>query len=542
MATIADVLITEYRLHAKHYEDGAKRVVAATRQVGGVLSSVGRGVVGQAAAMTTALLGVTSALSIGWATQQAIEFDTINRSLIAITGSAERAKQVLSFTDKLALPSIFTAQQLASGAKVLEAYGLETERFLPIAEKLGTVFGGTQEALDSYVTSLGYLKGQRFGEAFESLARAGISRDALKIEGLKFDKGGEFLGSVDEAMTAVETLVNKRFGKLSQEMAGGPQAKMASVMDAIGRGARQAGMVILSVLVPAAEKVGNFFSYLVDQKIIEKAVTGITKMFGGVNFGSGLVKALAWVTAALINAPKLVKGIGEAFSYIVKHGAQIAAVLGAVFLGGTMVRGIMSVVTAFKAVRAAIAASTIGAIILQGAVAGAAGIAKAVAGALAGAAAGYAAYKSAEALMPSGDTLSKILSGVPGLDQISKDAAEIEKGFNNSNQGAMQGVLATVTKAMEAKAAKEKANSPEMQTARNTAQLVDLQQKQLDLQRALIGGGQVAQESLSGINVERAGGNINNAKIAKGVQLIMDGISGGFGSQIGVKRGYGYRS
>ena len=104
-----------------------------------------------------------------YAVNAAISYDTLSRSLTAITKSGERAKQVLNFADVLAGPSVFGSEELASAALTLEAFGLKTEKYLPVVEKLGTIFGGTAGDMMQFVNSLGMLKGGRSGEAFESL-------------------------------------------------------------------------------------------------------------------------------------------------------------------------------------------------------------------------------------------------------------------------------------------------------------------------------------------------------------------------------------
>jgi hypothetical protein len=537
MATVIDTLVTEYRMNSKQYEEGAKKVVGSTQSVTAAITRATGGIGGLAAGVGTAIAGVASGIGLGFGVKAAIEFDTIQRSLAAITGSAERAKQVLAFTDKLAGPSVFSSQELAGGAKLLEALGLQTEKYLPIAEKLGTVFGGNEEALMSYITALGYLKSGRNGEAFESLGRAGISRELLKGKGLEFDKGGQFLGSAEEALNAVEKLVNEKFGKLSEEMASGPQAKLASVMDAITRGARVAGAAILSVLVPAAEKVGNFIAYLVDSGRVDKAFKGIAAMFGQGDIGSVLIRGLAWVTAAIGNIPKMLIKVQQGLKWVGEQAGVVAAVLGAIFLSGAIVRGVMAIVAAFQAVRAAIASSTIASVVLQGALTGAAGIAKALAGITAGAAAGFAAYKLLEAALPKGQDIGSILGGIPGFDQIGKDAEGIMKGF----QGGIgtQMVDAAIAAIEGQENAKNKALDPANQTAQNTAKLVALQKEQLDFQRALVGGGQVAEQAFSGLEVAKATGGMS--PVHRAAMKFADELNDIMGkNQIRVGRTYGY--
>lgn len=273
---LIDRMETQYVLNASGYTSGANTVVRDSLRAGKAIDDthgrarrLGAGLGGMMAGFGRALqvalgavLGVGAAfVGLGiYAVKAATSFDTLERTLTAVTGSAERARAILAFVDELAIPSVFSTEVLAGAAKTLEAFGLRAERYLPIVEKLGTVFGGSAEKLDQFVRALGFIKGGRFGEAFEALAAAGITRAELAGKGLQFDKGGQFLGSVEDALDAVEQLVNEKYGRLADEMASGPAARLASLWDQVQRGVRVAGRALLTAFLPyldmAAEKVG----------------------------------------------------------------------------------------------------------------------------------------------------------------------------------------------------------------------------------------------------------------------------------------------
>jgi hypothetical protein len=293
MATVVEEIVSKYVLDASGYKSGANSVVNASKQASSAASSLGGasktlkgalsnlggnlGVIGQAAAIVAATVGaVVVPMVVGGkkAVETAIQFDTLSRSLTAIVGSGARASQVLGFVDKLAVPSIFDTATLGEAAKLLEAFGLKTERFLPIAEKLGTVFGGTAESLTSFVSALGFIRSGRFGEGFESLARGGVSREALTAKGLTFDKGGSFTGTVAQALTAVEAVVNEKFGKLAEEMASGPAAKLASLGDAFNRAMRQIGLPLVDKLLPFVERVANALAKMTEAGVFTDAIEG----------------------------------------------------------------------------------------------------------------------------------------------------------------------------------------------------------------------------------------------------------------------------
>jgi hypothetical protein len=273
MSTLVDRMVTEYVLDSRGYSAGTQNVVRDSHRAGQAIDHAkgktqGLGVsmsgfmggissiIGTAVAALTAAGGAVAGLGI-YAMKTAADFDTLQRTLTAVTGSAERAKEILAFVDELAVPSIFGTADLADAAKTLEAFGLNTEKYLPVVEKLGTVFGGSAEKLDQFVRALGYIKGGRFGEAFEALAAGGINRNELMGKGLQFDAGGQFLGSAEQALNAVQQLVQEKYGKLAESMASGPAARMASVWDQVQRGVRAAGTELLNGFLPYLDLVGQ---------------------------------------------------------------------------------------------------------------------------------------------------------------------------------------------------------------------------------------------------------------------------------------------
>jgi hypothetical protein len=300
-SVVVEQVVSVYELDASKYKAGAQQVQNASKQASsaasslggasknlkGALSSLGGnlGVIGQAAAVVAATVGAVVIPMVAGgkkAVETAIQFDTLSRSITAIVGSGARASQVLGFVDKLAAPSIFDTATLGEAAKLLEAFGLKTERFLPIAEKLGTVFGGNAESLTSFISALGFIRSGRFGEGFESLARGGVSREALTARGLTFDKGGSFTGTVEQALTAVEAVVNDKFGKLADEMASGPAAKLASLGDAFNRAMRQIGVPLVERLLPFVERIAAALGNLGEANVFGDAISGFLSGLGAV--------------------------------------------------------------------------------------------------------------------------------------------------------------------------------------------------------------------------------------------------------------------
>lgn len=331
MATTVDTLVTKYTLDPSGYSQGASKVASTTQ---GLASKIG------------VLAGTAGALSLtgmaAFAINSAVSFDTLTRSLTAVTKSGDRAAQVLKFVDKLAIPSIFDSEALAQAATTLEAFGLTTERFLPIAEKLGTVFGGTTQDLMQFVNALGMIRGGRVGEGIEALSRAGIGREALGKRGMAFDKGGSYLGDVKTLLKAIEAEVNDRFGKIGEIMGEGAAAKFASFTDSLKRGMRDIGNAILTFGLPYVTKLADAIQEMTENgtfrewgdrlvsifKVMSTIIGGVMQVFSAIPAPIlGMVAALALVKSSLSSLTPMAAAFGTAMKVAMEQGAMATMAL-----------------------------------------------------------------------------------------------------------------------------------------------------------------------------------------------------------------------
>jgi hypothetical protein len=315
MATVVDELITKYSMDPSGYVSGATvvhRTTTGLHSAIGGLSSAFSGLGNIAGTALKAAAGGVLALGAAvvgfgvYAVNAAADFDTLQRSLEAITGSAQRAKEVLAFAEELAIPSIFGADQLAEAAKVLEAFQLKTERFLPVAEKLGTVFGGDATRLMEFVNALGYIQSGRTGEGLEALSRGGISRKSLEARGISFEKSGEYLGDINRLLDAIEAEVNQRFGGLAASMASGPAAQLASLWDQARRAVRQFGNELLTFVVPYVQ----FASQKLEQLVKSGGITELGKKVAEwVKPDGPIVSGVLTFVSTLMEIPNMIEGI-----------------------------------------------------------------------------------------------------------------------------------------------------------------------------------------------------------------------------------------
>lgn len=325
MAITVDQLITRY-IAKDEYSGTVAKIVTASLSAATAIS-----------ALTAAGVGVTK-----FALDAATEFDTFTRRLEALTGSTAKAQELVKWLKQLSGPSVFEFRGLAEAASLLAAYGVNIQRVLPLAERIATVFGDDSSAVSEVARALGRIKSGDFGEAFERLRDFGIGRDDLKAQGLKFDKGGQFLGSARQAFEAIERLVNQKFGRITQAMRDSPAAKMASVMDALRQAAGAAGAEILRSIVPALEKVASFLQYLNESGFIKDFTRnlsqGMEDLANLVTGGQGgVVRVISYLLAFLEQLPTLLK-------LAITHLRGFLATLGDMF--SSAVNGIIKAINA----------------------------------------------------------------------------------------------------------------------------------------------------------------------------------------------------
>lgn len=194
--------------------DGVPEYTQAMNRLGAA-SGIAAGGLNTLSTAALALGGAMSAMNVkGLMAASSMQREL--KSLEALGGSAEFARQQFAWFDARATKSIFNLTELVEAGKLMTAFGLDAQHWLPLADDLAA---GMNKRLEDVADVLGRLKAGQFGEAFEQLRRFGIGTQQLMREGLKFDKGGQFVGSVDQAMAAVERIMRRRFGGLSEKLA-----------------------------------------------------------------------------------------------------------------------------------------------------------------------------------------------------------------------------------------------------------------------------------------------------------------------------------
>lgn len=269
------------------------------------------------------LAGVTIAGAAGLgilgknAFDSAVAFESLNARLTAITGSGARAAQVLDTVRKVAEPSPFTFDQLATAATQLEAFGLKTEAILPRLANLGAAFGASDENLKSLVNLFGRLAAGNFPD-IEQLSAFGLSKSMFAAEGIKFDAGGSLVSSARETFDALNRIIDTKYSAVMDKMAGTTETKLATLTDKWEGALRMIGGKLITILTPFIEYASTFLDKITNSGALDMLVerfllpmTGMAKAFSSGDMQSGLDKLLATVAAFISSIPVILQSTFE---------------------------------------------------------------------------------------------------------------------------------------------------------------------------------------------------------------------------------------
>jgi tape measure domain-containing protein len=131
------------------------------------------------------LIGTVRKISIALGVMQAVKFvfaktaelESQTRSLEVLTGSAEKAKQIIVELQQLGAVTPFTSTELIDSAKRLQAFGVEADKVVETTRRLADVSGATGAALQGLVTAYGQVqaKGRLQGEELLQFQERGVA-------------------------------------------------------------------------------------------------------------------------------------------------------------------------------------------------------------------------------------------------------------------------------------------------------------------------------------------------------------------------------
>ncbi len=198
-----DIEVYEKKLKAA---SGVRATAAASGSFGGGIGNIGSSIAASLAtgAGVAAVFGATA------------QIETQTRSLQVLTGSAERAKEIVSELKAIGAVTPFETSELIEAAKRLNAFGVSSAEVVDITKRLGDVAGATGSNLGELATAYGQViaKGRLQGEELLQFQERGVAladelRKMYGLTGAQFTKALEDGAiSAKAAEVALKNLTN----------------------------------------------------------------------------------------------------------------------------------------------------------------------------------------------------------------------------------------------------------------------------------------------------------------------------------------------
>lgn len=346
MSQIVDTLVTRYTLDAKGYLAGSRQVTSATKETARAMTQgqsklsgfaaamkrggnslvsgfkslglTGKGILGAFSAVGSAVSTVISMImrlatvAVGAAgalaalayaaTNQYAEFESIKLTFAGIADSLEKAEQMMRAIKSYSLKSVFDEEPLARAALQLTQLNLRAGEFLPIIESIAMRSGEiTPDKLLEVVSILRRLKGGQIADALgpEGLGRFGIGKQELAAYGAIVDASGEFKMNTEQALQVLKNLANSpEAERIRTMLEGSPQTRISNALGALAASFREFGAMASQFVIPALETVGNVAQFLVESGWFRQLASDFSALFGENDQKKGFLRFLFTVVSA----------------------------------------------------------------------------------------------------------------------------------------------------------------------------------------------------------------------------------------------------
>ena len=207
------------------------------------------------------------------------ELESQTRSLQVLTGSAEKAGQIIKELQQLGAVTPFTSTELIDSAKRLQAFGVEADKVVETTKRLADVSGATGAELSGLVTAYGQVqaKGRLQGEELLQFQERGVAlqTELRKMYGLS---GEEFQKALEKGRIGSEAV---EVAILRLTSAGGKYAngaiaqsdtlngRLSTLQDSIGVLAQTIGSTLAPVFQWALTQATAVVSEI--QRVIDEA-------------------------------------------------------------------------------------------------------------------------------------------------------------------------------------------------------------------------------------------------------------------------------
>jgi tape measure domain-containing protein len=191
----------------QRYGSEVQKLETKLRGLDGTASQANGRIAGVAAAAGRLIAAYAGIEAVRFVFGNAAELESQTRSMEVLTGSAERATQIVQELQQLGAVTPFTSTELIDTAKRLQAFGVEAEQVVDITRRLADVSGATGAELAGLATAYGQVqaKGRLQGEELLQFQERGVAlQEVLRKEyGLT---GAEFQKALEKGQISAEAV------------------------------------------------------------------------------------------------------------------------------------------------------------------------------------------------------------------------------------------------------------------------------------------------------------------------------------------------
>lgn len=281
MSVVANVALNvDTRGATQRLREVQSQATATERAIGGLGGAIGK---------LAAAFSVIQAAKFVFVSTAEIESQT--RSLQVLTGSAEKAGQIIKDLQQLGAATPFTSTELIDSAKRLQAFGVETNKVVETTRRLADVSGATGAELQGLVTAYGQVqaKGRLQGEELLQFQERGVALQQVLKEEYKLS-GEEFQDALEKGRISAQA-VEYAIQKLTS--AGGKYAdgaiaqsdtlagRLSTLQDAVQNLAARLGSIlapamqsILGLAIDIANQINNVFETILLQRQLGANLSG----------------------------------------------------------------------------------------------------------------------------------------------------------------------------------------------------------------------------------------------------------------------------
>jgi hypothetical protein len=228
-------------------------------------------------------------------------FERWSITMNAMIPDLEQAKKTMGDIVAFADRTPFLTSDIREAGKLLVAFNVpldQIEKKLTTAGSLAAAFGIN---IGDVVAVMGRIQAGGMGEAFEALRRMGITKQSMMGAGLKFDESGELISTAEEAMAALDKLVETRFPGIMDKMSLIMEGRISTIMSKWGK--FKTMIAQSGFLDTVTDSMGGFLDWIGEQFESGKAATIAKKISG---FFENIFNGLKFIIASTFGMDQLI--------------------------------------------------------------------------------------------------------------------------------------------------------------------------------------------------------------------------------------------